>query len=139
MRRLQYVFAAIAAVAGVLAIFVGTMLYYNLDLTEVALKKGGYFSNPEYGNVSYESWRSGYFQSIIGLIGAGAFGLVAAIGLFLRRRWGQLAWFVTLAVLVLVAAPDLPHDMKAWIWLLVCVGLAASSWVVFRRASEPRS
>jgi hypothetical protein len=112
----------------------GANLYYNLEFTEWALNKGGYFGNPDHGNVTHEEWRSGYLRSIAGFIGIGLLGVGAAVGLFGRRRWGEYVWFIMLAVLMIHAIRAIPYDFKSWIWLAVCAALGWISWIVFRNS-----
>src|SRR5258706_13130292 len=115
--------AAIAAVLGVTSIGFGIYGYRSLGFIQWSLGAAGAFDNPTYGNLTADAWRSGYVNAMIVFLAFGLLALVAAVGIFQGRHWARYLWLVLTTVLTLVVVPDFPHDITAWIWLLLSATL----------------
>jgi hypothetical protein len=100
---------------------IGSGIYglHSLEFIEWFLKMGGGFDNPQHGNISQETWRTGYRSAMAVFISFGIAALCAAYGLSRRRPWAQYLWLVLVALLVAAPFEGLPNDPEAWIWLVV--------------------
>ena len=131
--RLAYVIAGFAGLVGVVAAGAGLYGLYNLEFLEWAMRMGHAFDNPEYGNINVDEWRAGYKASMAMFISFGIAALVAAYGLFRGQRWAQYLWLLLVAIHMIAPAQELPHDVRAWIWLTVSTAIFISSVIVFRK------
>jgi len=136
--RLAHVVAGIAAIVGAVGIGFGIHGFYSLEFIEWAMKAGGAFDNPQYGNISQEAWRVGYRNAMTIFISLGATALVAAYGLVRGRRWAPYVWLAFLVVQLLFMVQGFPGDLASWAWLAASIGIFAFSIFVFRGAKQAK-
>jgi hypothetical protein len=120
--------AVIAAVLGLVSIGFAFYGYRSLSFIQWFLSTAGVFENPTYANITTESWSTGFTNAMIVFFAFGILALVAAVGLFYGRRWGQYLWYALMVVLMLIAVPDLPQETVAWVWLSASAALFGLSW-----------
>jgi len=132
--RFARLIAMIPALAGLISIASAVYGFRSLDFIESSLTTARFFDNPDYGNASSETWRSGYMNAMGLFLGFGLLALVAAVALFYRQRWGKYLWLTLVVVVAASAIPELPHDNAAWLWLAGCMAILAISWLGLRKS-----